>query len=67
MEELFSDNGPKPWHTKPGQSKLDGLIEEVREKNLQVKDVVENVHKDNAPAEVSAQPAEKAIREAEVV
>ncbi|KAJ5178772.1 hypothetical protein N7492_001982 [Penicillium capsulatum] len=42
VEELFSDNGPKPWHTKPGQSKLDGLIEEVRVKKLHVKDVVEH-------------------------
>ncbi|EAW08471.1 sugar porter family MFS transporter [Aspergillus clavatus NRRL 1] len=53
VEEMFSKNGPKPWHTKPGQSKLDHLIEEAREKGLHVKDVgakadlemVENVEK----------------------
>ncbi|KAH8431905.1 uncharacterized protein LDX57_009555 [Aspergillus melleus] len=39
VEEMFGKDGPKPWHTKPGESKLDGLIEEAREKNLHAKDV----------------------------
>jgi hypothetical protein len=36
IEDLFSDDGPHPWHTKPGGSKLDAMIEQVREKNLGV-------------------------------
>ena len=36
---MFSKGGPKPWHTKPGHSKLEGLIAEARDKNLHVKDV----------------------------
>lgn len=59
VEELFSPSGPKPWLTKPGNSKLDGLIEEVREKNLHAKDVgVEASHHEDAVGEktnVSAQ------------
>ncbi|PLB41532.1 sugar transporter [Aspergillus candidus] len=39
VEELFSDNGPKPWHTKPGQSRLDERIEEAREKKKYFSDV----------------------------
>lgn len=39
VEELFSDSGPKPWHTKPGHSRLDDRIEEAREKNKHVGDV----------------------------
>ncbi|KAJ5103858.1 sugar transporter [Penicillium argentinense] len=46
VEELFSDGGPKPWHTKPGHSNLDGLIEEVRDKGLHAKDVVDRQHHD---------------------
>ena len=57
---MFSKGGPKPWHTKPGQSKLDHLIEEAREKGLHVKDVdakadlemVEKVEKTAADASV---------------
>lgn len=29
IEILFSHEGPKPWHTKPGQSRLDAEIEAV--------------------------------------
>ena len=36
---MFGKDGPKSWHIKPGEPKLDGLIEEAREKNLHVKDV----------------------------
>ncbi|KAL4890510.1 sugar transporter [Aspergillus ambiguus] len=39
VEEMFSKGGPKPWHTKPGDSRLDGRIQEAREQNLHVKDV----------------------------
>jgi hypothetical protein len=39
IEEMFSPGGPRPWKTKKGNSKLDALIEEAREKHLQVKDV----------------------------
>lgn len=51
---MFSKNGPKPWHTKPGHSKLNHLIEEARAKGLHVKDVgvktetVENVEREKA-------------------
>jgi hypothetical protein len=54
VEEMFSKNGPKPWHTEHGHSKLDHLIEEAREKGLHAKDVgiktetVENVEKTKA-------------------
>lgn len=36
---MFSKGGPRPWHTKPGHSKLDAMVEEAREKNLHVKEV----------------------------
>lgn len=29
IELLFADNGPKPWHTKTGQSSLDTKVEEI--------------------------------------
>lgn len=32
IEFLFSPAGPKPWQTKPGQSRLDVLVAEAREK-----------------------------------
>ncbi|PGH19218.1 hypothetical protein AJ80_04083 [Polytolypa hystricis UAMH7299] len=46
IEEMFADGGPRPWHTKPGGSKLDAKIEEVREKhgrNLSVDEKILNV------------------------
>lgn len=49
---MFSKGGPWPWETKPGQSKLDALIEEAREKNLAVKDVgIGATHHEEVPAE----------------
>jgi hypothetical protein len=39
IEEMFSKGGPYPWQTKKGHSKLDRMIEEAREKHLQIKDV----------------------------
>lgn len=67
VEELFSDNGPKPWHTKPGQSKLDNLIEEAREKNLHVKDIAEATHKEHVEGAAAGQTAEKPVASSEVV
>ncbi|EXJ74297.1 uncharacterized protein A1O5_02593 [Cladophialophora psammophila CBS 110553] len=39
IEEMFSHGGPKPWHTKPGQSRLDRMVETAREKHYTVEDV----------------------------
>lgn len=30
IEEMFAPGGPKPWHTKPGGSKLNAHIDAVR-------------------------------------
>ncbi|KAL1867232.1 hypothetical protein Plec18167_008773 [Paecilomyces lecythidis] len=51
IEEMFNKGGPRPWHTKPGNSKLDALIEEAREKHLELKDVVEGgaMHHESVP------------------
>ncbi|KAM3424810.1 hypothetical protein BST61_g6791 [Cercospora zeina] len=38
IEEMFAPGGPKPWHTKPGESKLDMLINEAAEKRLSIAD-----------------------------
>lgn len=67
VEELFSDNGPKPWHTKPGHSKLDSLIEQAREKNLHVKDIVETSHTENVDSTMAGQTVEKPVAGSEVV
>jgi hypothetical protein len=40
IEFLFSKEGPRPWHTKPGGSRLDRLVEQAREKHITVDDVV---------------------------
>lgn len=49
---MFSPDGPYPWQTKKGESKLDARIREAQEKNLQIKDVA--VHEEHAvPAEAS--------------
>ena len=37
---MFSPAGPRPWHTKPGGSRLDALIEQAREKQYNIDDVV---------------------------
>lgn len=39
IEEMFSHSGPKPWHTKPGGSRLDRLVDVAREKHYTVEDV----------------------------
>ncbi|KAK2806745.1 hypothetical protein FQN50_005743 [Emmonsiellopsis sp. PD_5] len=39
VEEMFSNGGPKAWHTKRGESKLDDLIEQVREKHVGIDEV----------------------------
>jgi hypothetical protein len=41
IEEMFGPGGPKPWKTKPGNSKLDMLIDEARANHLTIKDVTE--------------------------
>ncbi|KAL2004835.1 hypothetical protein VTN00DRAFT_3108 [Thermoascus crustaceus] len=52
IEEMFGKGGPWPWETKPGHSKLDALIEEAREKHLEVKDVgIGATHHEEVPAE----------------
>jgi hypothetical protein len=40
IEEMFNKGGPRPWKTRKGESKLDALIEQVREKHLTVSDVM---------------------------
>jgi len=48
---MFSNGGPWPWETKPGNSKLDAMIEEAREKHLGVKDVgIGATHHEVVPA-----------------
>lgn len=61
VEELFGDNGPKPWHTKPGQSKLDSLIAEAREKHLHVKDVAGATHTENVNSTEAGHNVGKAV------
>lgn len=36
IEEMFSPNGPKPWQTKPGHSRLDARVDQAREKHLTI-------------------------------
>jgi len=36
---MFSPSGPRPWHTKPGESRLDKLVEQAREKLYTVDDI----------------------------
>ena len=46
IEVLFSKDGPHPWKTKPGDSRLDREIRnvmEAREKGLSVSEYVERV------------------------
>ena len=42
IEEMFASGGPHAWNTKVGDSKLDRLIAEAKEKAFTVKDVVEH-------------------------
>lgn len=39
IEILFSPAGPKPWKTKPGESRLDVLVEEARQKGYKIGDI----------------------------
>jgi hypothetical protein len=39
IEALFAPDAPRAWHTKPGHSRLNALIDEAREKNLTAEDV----------------------------
>ncbi|KAK5062518.1 hypothetical protein LTR84_004591 [Exophiala bonariae] len=36
IEIMFSHDGPKPWHTKPGNSRLDDMVVQAREKHSSV-------------------------------
>jgi len=36
IEEIFSHGGPRPWQTKPGESRLDRLVDVAREKHYTV-------------------------------
>lgn len=44
IEEMFTDwTHIKPWHTKRGESRLDRLMDEAREKRYSVDDVNKRV------------------------
>jgi hypothetical protein len=36
---MFSPEGPRPWHTKPGDSRLDAAIATARDKHSTSEDV----------------------------
>ncbi len=36
---MFAPGGPHAWNTKPGESRLDALVEQAREKQYTVDDV----------------------------
>jgi Sugar (and other) transporter len=38
IEILFSKGGPRPWHTKPGQSRLDAEIQAIIERKTHGKE-----------------------------
>lgn len=42
IEDMFAPGGPKPWKTKPGQSKLDERMAEATEKHLTIADVADD-------------------------
>ena len=42
IEELFAPGAIKPWKTKPGNSKLDALVDEARAKHYTVDDVMQH-------------------------
>ncbi|TKX21716.1 high-affinity glucose transporter-3 [Elsinoe australis] len=42
IEITFSDDGPRPWKTRPGESRLDALVENAREKHLTVEDALDH-------------------------
>ncbi|KAK2790748.1 hypothetical protein FQN51_002431 [Onygenales sp. PD_10] len=54
VEEMFSNGGPKPWNTKPGDSKLDVLIEQVREKHVGIDDIARVRTRDTGDVEKTA-------------
>lgn len=39
IEELFLPGAPKPWHTKPGHSRLDAMIDEANREHLTMADI----------------------------
>ncbi|KAL2418077.1 High-affinity glucose transporter [Exophiala dermatitidis] len=76
IEEMFSPRGPKPWHTHPGGSRLDALVDVAREKHYTVEDVrpksvsgetdthVEIAGDNEKPAQQLAQQYENAVNTA---
>lgn len=38
IEAMFAPGGPKAWHTKRGHSKLDSLVDQVRDKHFTIAD-----------------------------
>lgn len=60
IEILFGDDGPKPWNTKPGGSRLEAEIQAVIDRKIQGEDV----HVEAANTEKNATvDSEKATRE----
>lgn len=39
IETLFAPGCPKPWKTKKGDSRLDAMVEEAREKGYKMSDI----------------------------
>ncbi|KAK5086777.1 hypothetical protein LTS08_007190 [Lithohypha guttulata] len=39
IEDMFAPGGPNAWHTRPGESRLDRLVEEARNRRYTVDDV----------------------------
>ena len=44
IEFMFSPEGPRPWHTKKGHSRLDAMVDEARAKQLKIGDITEGKH-----------------------
>ena len=40
IEAMFAPGGPKPWKTRPGESRLDALVDEATQKNYNMEDVI---------------------------
>ena len=51
IELLFSKGGPRPWKTKPGDSRLDGEVERVRERKMRGGSIVPGEVGDIYPGE----------------
>lgn len=61
IEEMFSPSGPHPWHTKPGDSRLDHLVEQARERHYSVDDLKHDLNTGSihgGHVEVAGEPAQ---------